>query len=321
LVSVTLCICFIIVAGFYFNGREDRILTVEVLDVHDEDGMGAVSTLSIKVTNGGSSSVQPAFSIMCSTTAYYWNVLEGPQLLRGRASAIYKIRAPIAQAIIANGQTFIVKVNDKQSSVFCASDPIEVDLEAPPPILNGGLKYWITDPSDKRQKPYMWQLVAIFGDGDSFSVSQETVGGRNALEAYVTQNGAKDKDFWAVGQVRQFIGLPTSSIGLWVYPTFTYKDGASPQNVFGVEINDGTHVIWFIFSDRGEGIYDLPNRRIIVAKAPLNEWSYHKINISEEYLKLGYQLPGNVMFSLIMGAGQNSPGTYTGYFSDIAPVP
>jgi hypothetical protein len=321
LVSVTLCIILIIGEGFYFHNKKDTNLIVEVIELKDEEGMGGISTLTIKLYNSGWSSIKPAFSIAWTVTAYYWNILDGPQVLAGKSNAIYKIKALIAQAIIPNGETFIVKVNDSQDSVFSVSKPTKVDLKSTPPILNGGLEYWYTDPSDLKRKPFEWDVVKIMGPEDTFSASQVTLGGKNAIEVSAVQDGAKDQYFWAVGQVRQYIVLPSTPVGLWVYPTFTYKDAANPQNVFGVEINDGVHVFWFIFSDSGEGIYDLQNHRIIVTKAPLNKWSYHQINILEAYQQLGYPLPTNLMFTLIVGGGQNSPGTYTGYFSSVSLVP
>jgi hypothetical protein len=104
---------------------------------------------------------------------------------------------------------------------------------------------------------------------------------------------------------------------LWVYPTFTYQGGANPQNVFGIETHDGIKIIWFIFSDKNEGVYDLPNHHIIVIKSPLYEWSYHKINVSNEYKKLGWPIPEKLDFMAIVGGHQALPGIYTGYFADI----
>jgi len=319
-VSVALCICLIIIAGFYFQGKEERILALEVLDVKDEEGLGAVSTLSIKLTNESFSSIEPKFSIMWSAIPYYWKVVEGPQFVSGRSSAIYKLETDQTQAIIPNNETFIVRVNDIRSTVFSTSEPIKVDLKDLPLILNSRFKYWLIDSSTKQRKPFHWDLLDDKGSGDTISVSQETVESRNCLKISVTQDGVKDNHAWAAGHVRQEIEFPTSDIGLWVYPTFTYQGGASPQNVFGIEIHDGANMIWFIFSDKNEGIYDLPNHRVIVTKAPLNEWSYHEIDISKEYGKLGWPIPEKLHFMGIVGGHQTLPGTYTGYFADIASV-
>jgi hypothetical protein len=321
LASVLLCICLIVTAGSYFQSKEHRTLIVEVINPRDEEGMGAISILSIEVTNEDSSSIQPAFSIMWNVTSYYWNVLEGPELLQAGSSALYRIEAPIAQAIVPNGETFIVKVNDVHNSVFFVSKPIQVDLEASPPILNANFKYWITDQGDKKHKPFDWQLLETIGKGDAVSISHEIIDGRYALEMSVTQDGVQDEHDWALANVRQLMKFPTSSIGLWVYPTFTYKDSASPQNVLGLETNDGTHVVWFVFSDDGEGTYGLSNQRTIVVKAPLNEWSYHEIDVAEEYQELGYQSPEYLFFGPVVGASTSSPGTYTASFADITQVP
>lgn len=319
-ISVALCICIIIIAGFYFQGKDERILELKVLNVKDEEDLGAVSTLSVKLTNLGFSSIEPKFSIMWSHIPYYWKVVEGPQLVPARSFAIYKLETDITQAIIPNGETFIVRINDIRSTVFSTSKPTKVNLKDLPLILNSRFEHWLIDYSTKQRKPFQWDLWDDKGSGDTISVSQETVEGRNSLHISVTQDGVKDNHAWAAGHVRQEIEFPTSVIGLWVYPTFTYQGGDNPQNVFGIETHDGTNIIWFIFSDKNEGIYDLPNHRVIVTKAPLNEWSYHEIDISKEYRKLGLSTPKKLDFMAIVGGHQALPGTYKGYFADIVSV-
>lgn len=317
LVSVVLCICLIIIGGFYYQDKEENQLALRVLDTRDEEGLGVLSRLSIKLTNKSPSSIEPKFSVMWSHIPYYWKVVEGPQLVPAKSSAIYRLETDITQAMIPDGETFIVRVNDIWSTVYSTSEPKTVFIKDLSLILNSRFEYWSIDYSTKQNKPFRWDLWEDKGRGDIISVSQETVEGRNCLRICVTQDGAKDNHAWAAGHVRQEIVFPTSDIALWVYPTFTYQGGTSPQNVFGIETHDGVKIIWFIFSDKNEGEYDLPNHRIIVTKAPLNEWSYHKIDIQEEYRKLGWTIPKRLDFMTIVGDHQTLPGTYTGYFADI----
>ena len=320
LVSVVLCICLIVIAGFYYQGKEESQIALRVLDIKDEESLGALSSLSIKLTNKSSSSIEPKFSVMWDHIPYYWKVVEGPQLLPTMSSAIYSLETDITQAMIPNGETFIVRVNDIWSTVYSASESKTVSIKDLPLILNSRFEYWSIDYSTKQNKPFRWDLWEDKGHGDTISLSQETLESRNCLRISVTQDGAKDNHAWAAGHVRQEIVFPTSDIALWVYPTFTYQGGTSPQNVFGIETHDGVKIIWFIFSDKNEGMYDLPNHHIIVAKSPLYEWSYHKLNVLDEYKKLGWPIPEKLDFMAIVGGHHTLPGTYTGYFSDIASV-
>jgi hypothetical protein len=222
--------------------------------------------------------------------------------------------------MILNGETFIVRVNDIRSTVFSASEPMKVDIKDLPLILNSRFRYWLIDSFTKQRRPFRWDVWDDKGSGDTASVSQETVEGRNCLKIYVVQDGVKDNHAWATEHVRQEIEFPTSEIGFWIYPTFTYHGEANPQNVFGIETHDGANIIWFVFSDKNEGIYDRSNHRIIVTRAPLNEWSYHQIDVLKEYGRLGWPIPEKLHFMAIVGGHQTLPGTYTGYFADIASV-
>lgn len=194
------------------------------------------------------------------------------------------------------------------------------------PLLNVKFKYWILDSSTNLTKPYFWDVNVIEGPGDNASIRKGFAGGRNALELQVYQDGKGDEYIWATIHLRQDLAgeraekLFLSNVGIWVYPTFSYlcdEKTKNPANAFGVEVNDGIHILWFIFSDRNVGVYTLNNHRIVVIQTPLNIWSYRKMNISAEYIKAGWRKPNSISFILMLGLTQAMPGKRVGFFKEI----
>lgn len=193
----------------------------------------------------------------------------------------------------------------------------------PPPLLNTTFKYWTLVPGTNQTKPYLWKTDFLKGPDDLLRVTEDTVQGESALGMHVYQDGLNDTFDWAMLHVRQDLRgkaaatVFENNVGVWVYPTFSYHAdpiNKNPLNAFGIEINDGTHIVWFVFS-RGEGArYEFRLHRIIIVTTPLNQWSYREVNIKAEYEAAKWPVPGSFSFILMTGATKPDPGWYAGYF-------
>ena len=195
-----------------------------------------------------------------------------------------------------------------------------------PLILNPKFKYFTKEPQTGMQRPFLWEATYTLGPNDSGFLRRDVVSDNECLGLHLYQDGANDTYAWATIHVKQAIRGPDvsrlfrSDIGFWIYPTFSFVydiNSKEPSNVFGLEVNDGIHMIWFIFSDSSEQTYQLRNHRIVHTHAPLNQWSYIKLDIAEEYAKAGWEEPSDLSFILICGATKMSPGNYVGYFREI----
>ena len=121
-----------------------------------------------------------------------------------------------------------------------------------PVILNPRFKYFTKDPAGD-QKPFLWEVTYTVGPNDSAFIRHDVVEGKECLGLHVYQDGANDTYSWANIHVKQALRGQTASrflrseIGLWVYPTFGFvqdPNSKEPRNVFGIEVNDGNHLIW-----------------------------------------------------------------------------
>ena len=196
----------------------------------------------------------------------------------------------------------------------------------PPPLLNSSMQYWTIDPSKNITTPYLWTIDLIQGPTDNTSVFEAVVAGRTALGLRVIRSNPNNSLIWTTVHVRQdalgqaLDAIFRANISVDVFPTFQYlynPETKNPENVFGVEINDGTNLIWYVFADEPSQIVQLPRHRIIVTQTPLNVWSTRTMNISSQYAAAGWEKPVSVSFTFIVGTTWLHLGNWVGYFSNL----
>jgi hypothetical protein len=197
----------------------------------------------------------------------------------------------------------------------------------PSPLLNTNLKFWTLDPNQNTTRPYLWQVDIIKGPFDNVTLSRVNFYDHAAVELNIDRNNQNNSNVWTTLHIRQDLRgqaldvIFRSTISLWVYPTFHYwynLDNKNPENTFGIEINDGENLLWYVFSDNPSEAFQLPHHRIVVMQTPLNTWSFRQVNIAEEWQAAGYPTPQSISFILILGTTWVHPGSWVGYFSDMS---
>jgi hypothetical protein len=200
-------------------------------------------------------------------------------------------------------------------------------IEQPSPILNVNQKLWTFDPAKNTAKPYLWDVDIIKGPPDNVSIFQADVQTQTATGLRLDRVNQNNTEVWTTLHVRQDLhgqGLGAifrSKISLMVFPTFHLwfdPKTHTPQNAFGVEINDGTNLLWFVFGDSASQVIQLPSHRIVLMQTPLSEWSSREIDIAAEWHAVGWAQPKSLSFILILGTTFLHPGTWVGYFSNIS---
>lgn len=202
----------------------------------------------------------------------------------------------------------------------------------PPPLLNTNMKFWTVDPTKNIQTPYLWTIDLIQGPTDHATVLQTQVAGRPAVALRVIRSNTNNSQVWTTVHLRQDVKgqaleeIFNSKITLDVYPTFAYlynNATNNPETTFGVEINDGTNLVWYIFADQPSQVFQLPHHRIVLTQTSLNTWSTREIDIASQYEVAGWKMPESISFTLILGTTWLHPGNWVGYFTgltvDVAP--
>lgn len=195
----------------------------------------------------------------------------------------------------------------------------------PSPILNTNMKFLTIDPTKNITKPYLWEVDVIKGTPDNVSIYQVNYENRPSLAMKVIRS-ENSSTVWTTVHVRQDLrGMALNAVfrsrtSLWVFPTFPYlynADSKNPENTFGIEINDGTNLLWYVFADATTQVFQLPHHRIVLLQTPLNVWSLRVIDIAEQFRQAGWEKPQSLSFILIIGTTGGHPGTWVGYFSGL----
>jgi hypothetical protein len=197
----------------------------------------------------------------------------------------------------------------------------------PSPLLNTNMKFWTIDPTKNIPTPYLWTIDVIQGPTDNVTVYQTSVADRPSIALRVDRSNPNNSQVWTTLHVRQDLrgqalqAIFRSKITLDVYPTFPYwynPNSKNPENTFGIEINDGTNLLWYVFADEPTQIFQLPHHRIILTQTPLNTWSSKEIHIASQYAEAGWKTPESISFILILGTTWIHPGDWVGYFSALS---
>jgi len=89
--------------------------------------------------------------------------------------------------------------------------------------------------------------------------------------------------------LQNWINLPTSPIGIWLYWNPPKEDPASVA--YGLEIDDGKHLLWFIYGPSDYSEPPAEGQYIIYQSIPPRTWVHREIDIPAAYAQAGWQLP------------------------------
>jgi len=200
--------------------------------------------------------------------------------------------------------------------VTLQSGPIGPASE-PHPILDPNFDLWVEVAGTRRLM--VWELEYIKGPGDSVSLQQMSVDGRRTLE-FLVFGGEKDGKGMNV-YLRQTIDgtrlaiLLKSGLDISIIVEPCGCGGALTVHsvAFGVEVNDGNHLITFVFSDEtAEPQTFFANRIVFFPTAP-GKWAKQHIDLAKEYNLAQWKLPERITFSLVFGVGANVTGWHRAY--------
>ena len=197
----------------------------------------------------------------------------------------------------------------------------------PSPLLNTNLKFWTLDRTKNLTRPYLWEVDIIKGSSDNVTIYPFNVENRPSIALRADRSNRNNTSVWTTVHVRQDLrgqaldAILRSKISLWVFPTFPYwynAESKNPENTFGIEINDGINLLWYVFADDPSQVFQLPHHRIVLTQTPLNAWSLKEIDIAEQYQEAGWKMPESISFILILGTTGAHSGNWVGYFSSLS---
>ena len=198
---------------------------------------------------------------------------------------------------------------------------LQPSFVGPPPILDPNFQLWVGNAGARRLM--LWNMEYVEGPADNVSLREAVVDGRNATELLVKQSGIDDAPVYVYLQQTidgaRLTGLLEDDIGIWVLAEPCACNGTSTERslIFGVELNDGTHTLTFIFSDQAIETRTVLAHRFVYLTTQSGAWTYQHINVTRQYALAQWSLPNQLTFSIVFEAGALATGLHSAYLNSI----
>lgn len=246
---------------------------------------GYVTHIPVQVTNRSPRTLVPRLALQhrySTLNALPWHIAEGPLSLQPGQSATFQIFTEDSLRTFRTHDTAQIVVTDAGGDYSLRGlGTIEPDHSYlwPDAIPNPTYRYW-----DAEQRvPIFWGLLNEPAGSGAVTLVQKD--GRDAL--MLTLNATREGsnrvalDTWIV--------FPTKPFGIWVYSDSVPDDSASV--LYGLEIADAQHRLWFLFNAPGHSVPPTAERHIIHRNIAPRVWTYQEIDLVSAYAEAGWFLP------------------------------
>jgi hypothetical protein len=245
--------------------------------------LGRVTEMDVEVVNRSLRTLKPRFAIQsrhASGNPLPWYIDRGPRSLPPGRSAIYTIASNRHdRAFYAHDAAHLIVTDAGGDYSLSSISPIAPDYSFlwPDAIPNPAYRYW-----DSHTKiPASWHFATEPPDAGMTAPGDEEGTLRLTLQARDT--GAS----WAA--VENLVTFPANPFGIWVYPDPPLDNSSSV--IYGLEIDDGDHRLWFVFGPQDYTGSVGGNHHVVSRIVPSRTWSLQQIDVVSAYAEAGWDFP------------------------------
>jgi hypothetical protein len=251
--------------------------------------------VTLTLTNLLTTPVSPIFFVKWSPLPYVWNSDSNASLSNGSAHT-YTLTAPDALSAVPRGDQFRVMVYDKLTGQLLGESPAAKADVAAPAVANPGLKWWELDERVGKQVPFGWKLTLSNTDLASSRITPVGVNGASGIHMILNNTVSGQVANLALSQ-RVF--LSSSKVSL----SFDQPQPVAAAHVlFAESVTDGTHTLFFVFSNRTTqqtiGSYATNTTVMVPMKASV--WNTVTIDPSAVWNTQGWGTPQQVTMALFL---------------------
>jgi hypothetical protein len=197
---------------------------------------------------------------------------------------------------------------------------LQTSTEYPPPILDPTFNLWVSNPELGGEKPMVWELEYQKSAGDQILLQETVIEDKTALEIRIFQDGTDDNlTYVRLGQAID--GARARALFAQQISVLVFLQASCPceqllsgeATTFGIETNDGTHTLDYIFTGKPAETNISPTRRTISLTAQAGQWTNQLIDLTEEYKSAKWSSPDRILLSIILGVPGRAGGWHTQY--------
>jgi len=315
MVVMALTVAFVGVSGAYISQASNPKASIQINGVMDPDSIGAATMIDLTVTNLLSTPVSPIFFVKYGQLPYFWASNSSPPLTSGSANS-YVITAPDALSAVPRGDQFHIMIYDKLSGQLLGeSSSWKADVPAPS-LQNPGLKWWVLDPSVGTKVPFNWKLSLSNTDPAWSGITPLGVNGTNGVQMTLNYtSGAAGIEQLALSQR---VLLNATNVSIHINQPITSNVGRNL--IFAASVADGTHTLYYIFSDQTtqQTITPYSTNTTIIIPAQRSQWNTVRMSPESIWKAQGWTMPQQVTFTIFLQS--DSAGVYYTSFDNIIPT-
>ncbi len=309
-------LAFVGVSGAYISQVSNSKASIQINGVMDPDSLGAATRINVTLTNLLATPVSPTFFVKYGPLPFYWTT-NSSAALTGGAENTYLISAPDALSGVPRGDQFRIMIYDKLSGQLLGeSSSWKVDIPAPP-LVNPGLKWWVLEQSIGKKVPFGWKLSLSNTDPLVSSVTPLGVNGTSGLQMMLnyTSTGRGPVEGLALSQK---VLLNATSVNIHFNQSLTTN--IATKTMFASSVTDGTHTLFFIFSNKvtQQTITPYATNTTIVVPTQISGWNSVRMDSQSVWNSQGWATPQIVTVTVFVES--SSVGVYYTSIDWINPV-
>jgi len=315
MILMALTVVFVGVSGAYISQASSPRTSIQINAVMDPDSIGAATMIRVSVTNLMPTPVSPIFFVKYSPLPYFW-ASNSSSPLNGGSTNSYDINAPDALSAVPRGDQFHIMIYDKLTAQLLGeSSSSKADIPVRP-LQNPELKWWVLDPSVGTKVPFNWKLSLYNTDPVWSGIIPLGVNGTSGLQMILNYTSSvAGMEQLALSQK---VLLNATSVRIHFNQSLTTS--IASNLFFGASITDGTHTLYYVFSDRTtrQTITPYSTNTTVILPTQESRWNTIILNPQSIWNGQNWATPQQVTFTIFLES--NSVGVYYASLDGISPV-
>ncbi len=306
------------------NGTASRV-DVRVDGLSDPDSIGSITLLSLNLDNHTPNPVYPSFfvkwNIQLSQVNYlppsflpqHWDS-NSTSALQSGSNRPYLVSATDGLAAIPSDIGFRVFVFDAQAKDVVGQSQLIISKPTTVPLINPFFRWWTLDPAASVKVPFGWKLSSTNVVSAESGIANITQGNgvQFQLNAASPSTGPREV---TLSQKPLF-----NATNVNVELLDSLNEGPTSTASFGVSISDGTHNLFYIFSNTitspATRVY--PSNTTVVVPVPYGTWTVVPLYAPSAWLAQSWSIPREVSFAIFLKS--TSPEVEAGGIKGLTPV-
>jgi len=302
---MVLALAFVGVSGAYISQATSPKILIQINGVNDPDSIGAVTMINVTLKNLLLTPISPNFFVKYGPLPFLWTS-NSTGLLSGDSNSSYMITAPDAPSAITHGNQFHIVIFDKVTGQLLGESSLSKADIPVPSIVNPGLKWWVLDQSVGKKVPFGWKLGLSNMDLTASGIKPLGVNGTRGIQMILNYTSATG----LVEQLALSQKMLLNATNVNIHLNQSVVTSLSPKTFVSASVTDGTHTLYYIFSDVAtqQTITPYSTNTTIIVPTQKSTWNTISISPQSIWTNQGWTTPPQVTLAVFLES--NAVGVY-----------